>query len=884
MTPKTQQKSGLQDYLFIGSGISSAFTLWNFLNKIQKVKNFRPLQITVLDKYGEFNKGIPYGERSGKAVLLITNLKSFLPEPELTPFMEWLSANKSWLLEEFKADGGVRSAVWLEKNQDAIANNQWAGMFLPRYFFGCYMAEQVGKIVGIMEAANQIQITFKQAEVINISRLDDLWMADTGHSGCITAKKIIMGIGSLPTNYLWKEKHEIREKNLLFLNDLYANNFGQAVDQVHKQISKQSGRKINVLMVGANASALEVLYRLNDREDIAVHCNKFYFLSTYGILPDSELDTEKLKTFKPGNLKALMNKAKISSAEINEAATRDLDKAAKIELGAFSTVGVISEAIGKLLGRLDPLELENFACFHGNEIGRRQRCAGEHYVETVRMLESEKRFEHIAGRFHDLQLTEEGARVFYSETESGKIKSLNDTVSVVINCSGGMSLDNPKIPKVLRKLIQGDLLAPNASRIGFKVNDSLEAQPDFHIVGPLLAGNVIENKAVWHVEHCGRIIWLSKILAGILSDPILYKKELDETEFHLLRIGQSEEHRSIYTQALKELADGNPYGSFPYFAHHQSEDHDLIAFLFRSGSRTIGLMPMVLRPIASEELSGNYYDVISPYGYSGPIFEKDLHAIFIREFWHQADQWYKENKVVSEFIRFSLNQNHIGYSGELQPTLKNVKGKILPDQTRQWENFISKVRNNYRKASKYGLSFEVLKGERIDKNLVAEFHKVYIETMDRNNASSSYFFSLQYFYNLIFQNPEKFAIAMVMKDDSIISVELIIRHQDTIYAFLGGTRQEFFEMRPNDYLRVELIRWASSEGVSFYILGGGRKDDDGLYRHKKSLFPKDPDVIFYTGRKIILEEEYRILLKEHIRETPIHFETVQSTFFPTYRI
>jgi hypothetical protein len=40
----------------------------------------------------------------------------------------------------------------------------------------------------------------------------------------------------------------------------------------------------------------------------------------------------------------------------------------------------------------------------------------------------------------------------------------------------------------------------------------------------LLAGNVIENNAVWHVEHCGRILWTS----GLLSEKLiaLYDKPL----------------------------------------------------------------------------------------------------------------------------------------------------------------------------------------------------------------------------------------------------------------------------------------------------------------------------------------------------------------------
>ena len=53
------------------------------------------------------------------------------------------------------------------------------------------------------------------------------------------------------------------------------------------------------------------------------------------------------------------------------------------------------------------------------------------------------------------------------------------------------------------------------------VNANLEASTNLHVIGPLLAGNIFEGKAVWHLEHCGRIMWLSKVLADRLINEIL---------------------------------------------------------------------------------------------------------------------------------------------------------------------------------------------------------------------------------------------------------------------------------------------------------------------------------------------------------------------------
>ena len=69
---------------------------------------------------------------------------------------------------------------------------------------------------------------------------------------------------------------------------------------------------------------------------------------------------------------------------------------------------------------------------------------------------------------------------------------------------------------------------PNDSKIGFEVNQQLEASENLHIIGPLLAGNVFEGKAVWHVEHCGRIIWLSQMLSEKMNDYFFKNTELEE--------------------------------------------------------------------------------------------------------------------------------------------------------------------------------------------------------------------------------------------------------------------------------------------------------------------------------------------------------------------
>ena len=191
-------------------------------------------------------------------------------------------------------------------------------------------------------------------------------------------------------------------------------------------------------------------------------------------------------------------------------------------MGAASTVEIVSKAFGALLGKLDTDELRKFACFHGNEIGRRQRCAGFHYSKTVDALKAEGRFNHIAGRFRDLKKNDNGEYVLeYLDTQTKTNLIDQDPVHIIINCVGSTNLSKENIPVLLQNMIKKGYAKANDSNIGFEVNEDLETLPNLHIMGPLLAGNIFDGKAVWHLEHCGRIIWLSKVLSEKFSSYFL---------------------------------------------------------------------------------------------------------------------------------------------------------------------------------------------------------------------------------------------------------------------------------------------------------------------------------------------------------------------------
>ena len=97
------------DLAFIGAGLSSTYTLIEFVRQIENNKNIpncdddhKAYKIAVFEKDSWIWGGIPYGRRSSFTSLIITPLDEFLPEFEVNEFIDWMSLNFSWLIVPFK--------------------------------------------------------------------------------------------------------------------------------------------------------------------------------------------------------------------------------------------------------------------------------------------------------------------------------------------------------------------------------------------------------------------------------------------------------------------------------------------------------------------------------------------------------------------------------------------------------------------------------------------------------------------------------------------------------------------------------------------------------------------------------------------------------------
>lgn len=306
---------------------------------------------------------------------------------------------------------------------------------------------------------------------------------------------------------------------------------------------------------------------------------------------------------------------------------------------------------------------------------------------------------------------------------------------------------------------------------------------------------------------------------GIKLVTALKDKNLASTETLQVFEITSPEEIEKYKRVLREVNHDWPYHRFELLNVRLNPEAKLICFVFERNGEPLVLMPIYLRPVVIHGKKTDYFDVSSPWGYTGPLFKGEIEQQTASAFWSLVDQWYHDNKVVSEFIRFNFLNSHLFYSGTVVHTLFNVKGELKEDQI-IWDNLQSKTKNKIRNAYKNDLEFSMFHGD-VPEEKVKEFYDIYISTMDRNEAVDSFYHEVDYFQDFVRNNPDCCAIGLVYKDGKAISTELFLLREDTIFSFLGGTFSDYFRLRPNDFLKMETIKWARDKGLKYYVIGGG---------------------------------------------------------------
>lgn len=272
-----------------------------------------------------------------------------------------------------------------------------------------------------------------------------------------------------------------------------------------------------------------------------------------------------------------------------------------------------------------------------------------------------------------------------------------------------------------------------------------------------------------------------------------------------------------------------------------------------------------------------YFDIVTPYGYGGPIIEsitgnkEELLDNYEKAF----SKYAKENNIVSEFVRFhpilenALDFKNIYNAIYMRKTLgTNIEKYEDPVQA----EFSKSCRKTIRQVLKSGVSYKIIeKPDNLD-----DFKRVYYLNMERKNAEEYYFFDDEYFNSILKYFKNDIILVEAIYREKVIAAGLYFVYNNIIHVHLSGTDTEYLHLSPAYVLKYATAIWAKEHNYKLIHYGGGlsNSEDDSLYVFKRK-FAQNTDFDFYIGKKIWNKDIYKKLCEIK--------NVIDDGFFPAYR-
>lgn len=289
--------------------------------------------------------------------------------------------------------------------------------------------------------------------------------------------------------------------------------------------------------------------------------------------------------------------------------------------------------------------------------------------------------------------------------------------------------------------------------------------------------------------------------------------------------------------------------------------------------------PILLRPLrnikrfASDNGLRSSYDIVTVYGYSGPLTnaQEQNHLEQIMErFSDEFERYCQNNGIVTETVFFHpLLKNHRNYPGL---DLVYLKDTIAIDLSKGLEyiyaDMTAECRNQIRKAKKH------LTVKLNPENNLEAFKSLYYKTMDRKSATSYYYFDEDFFNNLTGLMKSRLQVIEIMYGSQVIAAGIFLIYNCYVHYFLSGSQKEYLNYCPNNLLIESAILEGHQRGYAYLHMGAGVKANDSLFAFKAS-FSKSGRNEYFIGKKVRNEDVYHQIVSG--------LSLQSNDYFPIYR-
>ncbi len=343
----------------------------------------------------------------------------------------------------------------------------------------------------------------------------------------------------------------------------------------------------------------------------------------------------------------------------------------------------------------------------------------------------------------------------------------------------------------------------------------------------------------------------------------------------------SYQDRSAWENEVEALRIKDPHYYHQYGSIYQKMgDGDPFLFIYEDINRGKVLYTFIKRlinlPFVDEEL----YDIITPLGFGGPLYEsEDKHLIY--GFRKAFEEYCQNENIISEFTRFHpLLQNH-RHLEELMDIVYD-REMVLIDLNQSVEEILNRYHKKHlqsiKKAEKSNLEFRVFTKEAALEQ-IEPFYNLYKLTMDKVKANSYYYFSPDYFSNLLSGLSNESLLGTVFVEDKMISAAVCMFSGGFLHYHLACSDKEKIHLGTNMFQLHNLALWGKKHGCHSFFLGGGHRGRDTLFRFKHR-FNLEGAVPFFVGKKIHNMKMYNKLVDKWME---YYLQDQQADFFPAYR-
>lgn len=287
----------------------------------------------------------------------------------------------------------------------------------------------------------------------------------------------------------------------------------------------------------------------------------------------------------------------------------------------------------------------------------------------------------------------------------------------------------------------------------------------------------------------------------------------------------------------------------------------------------------IIRPItrdgAGDPLDEGLRDLYAPLVYGGPMGRR-ASAAELAEFWDEMRSWARENRIVSEIIRFiPVPRHRLPYPG----TLREQAPHIVVDLDGLTEEDVlarlhKSVRRRYRLALRAGLTIRTA----TDESGIEDFVRIHTETMVRAGAHDKFFVDAEFLRMIHGAVPDQIVYVFACQDGQPLSTEMVVLREESSYAYLAGTLTDALTGNSTTLATTAALLVARERGSREHIMAGGVTNtvEDRLLHFKRG-FTRGGDRPYYTGEQVFLPQEYERL------SAPAGASASTGGFFPAYR-